>query len=333
MSSRNRILIIAVVFIAVAVLQKIFIPFDAQAVAASVVVPPELVFVVGGFQITNTLLTTWIAMILLIVLFYAGTRKMSLVPGGVQNAVEFAIEAILNLCESVAGDRAKKFFPIVATIFMFVVVVNLLGLIPGFGPIGTVTMNNNPLPKSLVVFDIPQVFAAQPGEGEGAAELAPFVRSPSSDVNFPLALALISVTLTQVFGVQALGLLGYLSKFFNFARVGKFLGGLVRGKPVMGDLAFGLIDVFVGLVELVSEFAKIIAFTFRLFGNIFAGEVLLLIMSFLFLALPLIFYGLEVFVGSIQGFVFAILTLAFMSIATTPHSGEEHQPAKSSATH
>jgi F-type H+-transporting ATPase subunit a len=127
-------------------------------------------------------------------------------------------------------------------------------------------------------------------------------------------------------------LLGYLSKFFNFARVGKFFGGLVRGKPQMGDLAFGLIDVFVGLVELVSEVAKIIAFTFRLFGNIFAGEVLLLIMSFLFLALPLIFYGLEVFVGGIQGFVFAILTLAFMSIATTPHGGEEHQPSKSSAT-
>jgi len=258
---------------------------------------------------------------------------MSLVPSGVQNVVEFIIETILNLCESVAGDRARKFFPVVATIFLFVVTANLLGLIPGFGPIGTVTLGGNATPaKSIVVFDIPQVFAAQPGGGETVAELAPFVRSPSSDINFPLALAIISVTLTQVFGVQALGFLGYFGKFFNFVRLGKFFGGLVRGKPQMGDLAFGLIDVFVGLVELISEVSKYISFTFRLFGNIFAGEVLLLIMSFLFLALPLIFYGLEVFVGGVQAFVFGILTLAFMSIATTPHGGGEHHETKSPAT-
>jgi F-type H+-transporting ATPase subunit a len=324
MSNRTKVLLIAVVFIVVAIAQKIFIPFDAQAVSASVVVPPELMFAVGGFEITNTLLTAWIAMILLIVFTLLATRKMSLVPSGAQNVLETLIEAIVGLCESVAGERGKKFFPIVATIFLFVVASNLLGLIPGFGPIGTITLEKHEPAKSLLVFDIPPIFSPQHEEESAVPGLAPFFRSPSSDINFPLALALISVLLTQVFGVQALGVLGYAGKFFNFKRVGLFFAGLFRGKFKTGDLLYGLLDVFVGLVELISEVAKIVSFTFRLFGNIFAGEVMLLIMSFLFLALPLIFYGLEVFVGVIQAFVFGILTLAFMSIATTPHAGEEH---------
>ena len=324
MSSRNKILLIGVLFVAVAIAQKILIPFDAQAVAASVVVPPELLFVGGGFEITNTLLTSWIAMILLIVFVFLATRQMNLVPSGAQNLLETLIEAILGLCESVAGERGKKFFPIVATIFLFVIASNLLGLIPGFGPIGTVTLEHKEPAKSLLVFDIPPIFAPQHEEEGAVPGLAPFVRSPSTDINFPLALALISVTLTQIFGVQALGLVGYVGKFFNFKRVGTFFGGLLRGKAKLGDLLFGFLDVFVGLVELISELSKVISFTFRLFGNIFAGVVMLLIMSFLFLAFPLLFYAFEVFVGGVQAFVFGILTLAFMSIATTPHSAEEH---------
>jgi F-type H+-transporting ATPase subunit a len=326
MSRRNTILLVAFLFVALAVLQKLFIPFDTEAVVASVIVPPEYIFVVGGFPITNTLITSWIAMIILIVVSYRATHHMDLVPSGVQNVMEMLIEAILGFCENVAGPRGVKFFPVVATIFLFVVAANLVGLIPGFGPIGTVTIKpGERAPKSVQVYDIPPIFAPQPEEaGNGIPELAPFVRSPSTDVNFPLALALISVTLTQVFGVQALGFFGYFSKFFNFKRLFVYVAGLVRGKAKTNDLVFGLLDIFIGLVELVSELGKVISFTFRLFGNIFAGEVMLLIMSFLFLAFPLIFYGLEVFVGGIQAFVFGILTLAFMTIATTPHMGEEH---------
>lgn len=325
MSRRNQLLLIALLFLVVAVAQKIFLPFDAQAVAASIAVKPENIFQVGDFMITNTLLTAWIAMILLILIATAATRKMTLIPSGLQNGMEMLIETIMGLCLSVAGERGKKFFPIVATIFLFVVISNLLGLVPGFGPIGTIQLaENQPSPKGLVTFDIPQVFAHQDEEPGTAPILAPFVRSPSTDVNFPLSIALISVILTQIFGMQALGVLGYWGKFFNFKRFFSYFGGLARGKGKIGDLMMGLLDIFIGLVEFISEIAKIVAFTFRLFGNIFAGEVMLIIMSFLFLALPLIFYGLEVFVGVIQGFVFGILTLAFMSIATTPHTAEEH---------
>lgn len=325
MSRRNKILFIAVAFIALGVLQKLLLSFDTEAVSASVAVKPEIMFVVGGFEITNTLLTAWLAMLVLTLLAFFATRRMSLVPSGLQNAIEWAIEAILNLCESVAGSRARKFFPVVATIFLFIVVSNLLGLIPGFGPIGTITLEEGqPPPKGLITFDSPMIFAANEKEEGRPPLLAPFVRAPSTDVNFPLAFALISVLLTQFYGMQALGILGYWGKFFNFKRLGAFFFGLVRGKAKTSDLLYGLLDVFVGLIEFISEMGKILSFTFRLFGNIFAGEVLLLIMSFLFLALPLVFYGLEVFVGVIQGFVFGVLTLAFMTIATTPHAGEEH---------
>ncbi len=326
MSRRNKILLIALVFILVAILQKLFLPFDPEAVSASVAVKPEVMFVVGGFEITNTLLITWVAMLILILLGFFATRNMQFVPGGLQNAMEFAIEGIATLCENVAGgERATKFFPIVATIFLFVVISNLLGLVPGFGPIGTITLpEGHAAPKSIALFGETHLFAPQAEEPGSAPVLAPFFRSPSTDINTTLAIALIAMILVQFFGIQALGFLGYFGKFFNFARLGKFLAGLFQGKAKGSDLAFGFLDVFIGLIEFISEIAKIFAFTFRLFGNIFAGEVVLLIMSFLFLALPLVFYGFEVFVGFIQGFVFAVLTLAFMTIATTSHGGEAH---------
>lgn len=324
MSRRNKILLISLLFVALAIVQKLFFTFDAEAVRASVAVKPEILFEAGSFEITNTLLTSWLAILILALFAFLATRNMSLAPSGLQNALEMIVEAILGLCESVAGPRGRKFFPIVATIFLFVLVSNLLGLIPGFGPIGTITLKGGDPPKGLITYEAPSVFAANEEEEGRPPVLAPFVRSPSTDINFPLALALISVGLTQIFGMQALGLFGYWGKFFNFKRLGLFFVGLLRGKAKVGDLLYGLLDIFIGLVEFVSEVGKIVSFTFRLFGNIFAGEVMLLIMSFLFLAFPLIFYGLEVFVGVIQGFVFAILTLAFMSIATTPHAGEEH---------
>jgi F-type H+-transporting ATPase subunit a len=326
MSGRNKILLIALAFVVIAVLQKIFLPFDAEAVSASVAVKPEVMFVVGGFELTNTILMTWVAMLILVVVFFFGTRNMQFLPGGLQNAVEYAIEGIAGLCDSVAGaERGKKFFAIVATIFLFVTVSNLIGLIPGFGPIGTITLGHDAkAPKSIALVGDAVGFVAQEEEPGIAPVLAPFFRSPSTDINTTLGIALIAWIMIQFFGFKMLGIGGYLGKFFNFKRLGKFLGGLFTGKAQGADLGFGVLDLFIGLIELVSEIAKIFAFTFRLFGNIFAGEVVLLIMSFLFLALPLVFYGFEVFVGFIQGFVFAVLTLAFMTIATTGHGSEEH---------
>jgi F-type H+-transporting ATPase subunit a len=126
--------------------------------------------------------------------------------------------------------------------------------------------------------------------------------------------------MTQVYGMQKQGM-RYWTRFFSFGRLLK------------GDIGMGLIDVFVGIVELISEIGKIISFTFRLFGNIFAGEIILLIMAFLFLLLPFPFYGFEFFVAFIQAFVFAVLTMAFMRIATAEHGGESHGDAQGAEAH
>ncbi len=301
--------------------------FSTQAVTASVAVAPEVLFTLGGLQVTNTLLTTWVVMILLTLFAFASTRKMALIPSGLQNVMELVIEMIYGLTESVAGKRSKKFFPIVATIFLFVLFSNFIGLLPGAGPIGLIKVTaENPAPQGITTFDLGQSASEPPvaAASEEGSVLAPFVRSPSTDINTSLALALISVILTQIFGMQAVGILKYWTKFFNFEQIGQFFGTLFKGKPNFGLLFYGLLFFFIGLLEFISEVVKIISFTFRLFGNIFAGEVVLLIMAFLFFALPFPFYGLEMFVGFMQAFVFFILTLVFMTIATTAHGAEEH---------
>lgn len=308
---------------------------ESAAVTASVAVQPEVLFEIGVFQVSNTLFTTWVVMILILLFTYFGARKLSMVPGTAQNLLELVIEMWDGLGQSIAGERGRKFFPIVTTIFIFVLFSNLLGLVPGFGPIGIIAVDaKHPAPQGVLTFDLPheleEFFGPKHGAAEHAGVLAPFVRSPSTDINMTLSLALISVIMTQVFGMQALGAVRYwFARFFLFSKIGKFFSSLLKGKPQFGLLAFGFIDVFVGLLELFSEMVKVISFTFRLFGNIFAGEVVLLIMAFLsstfiFFGFPFPFYALEVFVGFMQAFVFAILTLVFMTIATSSHGAEEH---------
>lgn len=321
------LIIIAILFVPGLVLPR----FGTGAVTASVSVRPEVLFTLGGIEISNTLLTSWIVVLLLVLFAYLSTRNMRMIPSGLQNVMETIVEALDGLATSVAGERGRKFFPIVATIFLFVLFSNLLGLVPGFGPIGIIPVGEHtPAPQGITTFDLPVSLAHSLGGGIAPAEgenvvLAPFFRSPSTDVNMTLALALISVLMTQVFGMQALGPIRYwFARFFMFGKLGDFVGSLFKGKPKWGLLAFGFLDVFIGILELVSEVSKILSFTFRLFGNIFAGEVVLLIMAFLFFALPFPFYALEIFVGFIQAFVFAILTLVFMTIATTAHGAEEH---------
>jgi len=246
----------------------------------------------GLVPITNSLFSTWITMLILIVVAFFSTRSMKLVPEGLQNFMELVVEAIYNMVEEVAGEKyAPTFFPLIATIFLFLIISNWMDLLT-------------------------PIFAAFGFVHNGA--LIPLFRSPSTDLNTTIALALISVAVTQVVGLRAQKL-GYIRKFINVKGFGHFLQ-VVQGKAegsAGGAFAFAFLDFFLGVVELISEFAKIISFSFRLFGNIFAGEVLLLVMpSFLATLLPLPFLGLEVFVGFIQAFIFAILTLAFMSMAT-----------------
>lgn len=301
--SRNRVIALTIVIAMIVI--GVVLPFERPPieVAAEPIPSREHPWTFFGlFPITNALLTTWLTMLFLIVFAILATRRMELVPKGLQNATEMIIEALYGLVEDVAGSRlAPSIFPLVATIFFFVLISNWLDLLtPIFAAVGFREVH------------------------EGEEVIIPLLRSPSTDLNFPLALAIISVLLTQVWGVREQGFLRYLGKFVNingFRRFVRLILGRGEGSLV-GALLQGFLDFYMGIVEFVSELAKLISFSFRLFGNIFAGEVLLLVMpSFLSMLLPLPFLGLEVFVGLIQAFIFAVLTLAFITMATIAHEG------------
>jgi F-type H+-transporting ATPase subunit a len=238
----------------------------------------EQLFSLGFFPVTNALLIGIIVSGLLMFFITRVTKHLLLVPRGLQNVIEIIFEALLNLVESVTQDKkqARQFFPLIATIFLFVLLSNWAGLLPGLGTVGVW------------------------GEHNGHHTIIPFLRSTSADLNFTLALSLITVMAVQFAGITALGIVKYGKKFL----ISPF------HKP------YG-IGTLVGVLELVSEIGKVISFTFRLFGNVFAGEVLLTVMLHLvpyFLPLPFLF--LEVFVGFIQAVVFAMLTLVFLKMAT-----------------
>ena len=247
-------------------------------------IPPtlgsETIFHIGSFDVRNTLLTSLMTLLVLaVVALVVRRKKYAMVPGGFQNLVEALVGGLFDFFDKIVGDRKKtrKFFPIVTTIFLYVIISNWMGLLPGFGSVGLWEVHN------------------------GHEVLVPIFRSTFADVNMTFALAAISVIASQVFGFSILGMKGYGGKFFV--------------NPFKNP-----IGAFVGILELISEFAKMISFTFRLYGNVFAGEVLLLVISFLvpFVA-PMPFYGLEIFVGFIQALVFAFLTLVFFKIATESH--------------
>lgn len=228
------------------------------------------------FSITNSLLTTWIVMILLLVFSLLVTRKIKMIPGKLQSIAEIIIEGLYNLFESVLHEKVNIFFSFLATIFIFIILLNWIGLMPGFGTIGIEKLE------------------------EGHKAFIPLFRAGTADLNTTLGLSLVVVLIIQYTGLKSLGL-GYLKKFFNFSNP---------------------INFYVGILELISEFSKIISFAFRLFGNIFAGEVLLTVIAFLIPVLvPLPFIGLELFVGFIQALVFSMLTTVFISVAAVK---EEH---------
>ncbi|MBN1316208.1 MAG: F0F1 ATP synthase subunit A [Anaerolineales bacterium] len=292
-----------------------------------------------GFKtgFTNTLLATLLADIVLIALAFFGTRKLragdesALIPSGMQNFLELLIEALYNMAEGILGKRTRKVFWLGATIFLFILVANWMELIPGFDSIGWL---EHPHEEGIAAYDYselgplyllkgPAIEAAEEthqeeeaGEGHHEAAgwvLVPFLRAANTDLNTTVALAVIAVVMIQVYTIQAHGFGGYLGKFLQTKSIGK-------GNPM------GIIDTIVGLLEAISEFSKIISFAFRLFGNVFAGAVLLFVMAFLIPFLfpgLMIFYGLEIFVGAIQAFVFMMLTFVFISASTAAH-GEGH---------
>jgi F-type H+-transporting ATPase subunit a len=229
----------------------------------------EHLFNVLGIPMTNGLLLTLVVSAVLIIFSLIFRSQIKMIPGKLQSVVEMGMEALLNLMNSTLGsmEAAEKYFPLIATIFLFIWLSNFLGIFPG---VGSLRFGETPL-----------------------------FRSPAADLNFTLAFAVISVIVTNIIGMASVGVFKHLSKYINFK---------------------GPIDFFIGILEMVSEFAKIISLSFRLFGNVFAGEVLMIIISYLAAyIIPLPFLFLEIFVGLIQAFIFATITLVSISLHTTAH--------------
>jgi F-type H+-transporting ATPase subunit a len=268
-------------------------------------IQPDVIFNINGFQITNTLIGTWLSVIVLIVLFYFGTRQRELIPSGLQNAVEWIVEYLLSLVQGVAGkDKGRKFFPLVATFFVFILFCNLLDVFPGVETFGWIDLTalsaaHLPPPTSIFLF------------GDYSNKIAPWIRPGTSDLNLTLAMALVSVITTQAFGFYTLGWREHLGKYFNFRALFK--------------LNFqGFIEFFVGILEIVTELSRILSFSFRLFGNVFAGSAVLAVFAFILpFAADIVFIPFELFIAFVQALIFSLLTLVFLEIATTSHEGVE----------
>lgn len=236
----------------------------------------ERIGIIGFLSITNALATTWLVMGILIAVAWYVTKNLNQIPSNTQSIAEILIEGLYNFFHSIIGDHIKQIFPVVASLFLFILTANWIGLLPGVGTIGLIE------------------------HVEGYAKFIPILRGSTTDLNMTIALAICAVFAIQFFGFQSLGT-AYAKRFFNFSNP---------------------IQFFVGILEIISDASKIISFAFRLFGNIFAGEVLLTVMAFLmpFIA-PLPFLMLELFVGFIQALVFSTLTTVFVNVAV---SHEEH---------
>ncbi len=242
---------------------------------------PEVVTTIGGFPITNSLIMTVVVSFCIMIIAWVVRSRMTMVPRGLQNVVESILEALLGLVDGVTGDRKQSITFLPIVATIFIFVI---------------FSNWSGLLPGAGTFGVHQVH-------HGESVLVSFIRSPSADLNMTLALALFVVLASQVMGMRALGVKHYLGKFFV--------------SPLRKPYGIG---TFVGILEMISEFAKIVSFSFRLFGNVFAGEVLLIVMlSLASYAVPVPFLGLEVFVGFIQALVFAMLTLVFFKMATDAH--------------
>ncbi len=252
---------------------------------------------IGNFTVTNSLLNSWLVVILLVIFAISFKNKIKTIPGKLQSILEMVVEYLLGIFDSVTGDRKKsyKFFPLIFTFFIFILLNNWVGILPGIGSIGKM------------------------GELEGHTVFIPFFRGATADLNTTLALAIIGIVASHIFGVLALGAWNYFNKFINIKAF------LEIPKKVMKDPAVLIVNpikAFIGLIEIIGEFSKMASLAFRLYGNIFAGEVLLASMSaILAFGVPIPFMFLEIIVGAVQALIFSVLVLSYFSVAV---SEEEH---------
>ncbi len=260
-------------------------------------IAPDLLYPGAPVFLTNTFILTVVSAILVAVLFLIAARRPKIVPGWFQNFVEWVFEQLLGLCEEVAGkENGRRFFPWVATLFLLILFSNWWEIIPFVETIGSKSTEN---PGCANV--------AQQGiflTGQFSSCFTPWLRPPTTDLNLTVVLSILTVVLTQFYGFRVLGWR---------LQVGRYL-----------TLKDGPIGLVVGILEFFLELLRVLSLSFRLFGNIFAGDVLLLVMSFISIGLGAIpFYFLEAFVGFIQAYVFAFLALLYFTLGTTAHGHEE----------
>lgn len=299
-----------------------------------------LPFLPEGIPLTNTMLSVFIASLFLFAIAFIVARSPKEIPSGLYQPIEVLVEFFWNTTESAAGKWAKAIFPFTMTIFMYVLIVNLFKLVPIHETIGYPKLAHGQGYQTVVWNGIHLLDGSHPGTPEAATaeepaaggehdeeegiwnkpepcpncEIVPTFRGAATDLNFTASLALITMVMVQVFGVRSLGL-GYFTKFINI-------------KTMISKPFFGMMDFIVGILELISEIAKVLSFSLRLFGVIFAGTLLLAILGSLTVVfVPGMLVGLELFVGMIQAYVFSALALTFMSQATVGHHGEEHAEA------
>ncbi len=254
----------------------------------------------GGFTFTNALLTSWLAVLIIIALSMILRKFLREVPNVLQNIFEIIVEGALDLCDQVTNDRAvsMKVFPIAISVFFFVLINNWLGLLPlgGFGLLE---------------------------KGKEGLAFVPFLRGGTADVNTTVALAIMAVLGANLFGIFSIGIWKIFNKYVNLKALLLIFTKIKKDKTV---IIVAPITFFVGLLELIGEFAKVASLSFRLFGNVFAGEVLLASMAALFAyILPIPFIFLEILVGVIQALIFSMLLVVYFAISATDHDHEEHE--------
>ena len=256
----------------------------------------EEIFSFLGVPVTNSLLASFIVVIifLLIGLYFSRNAESQSKP---IFFLRFIFSKLYETFEPILGSLTDRAFPIVVSLFLFILLSNWLGLLPGFG---SITYTKAPAQKHVEETTPNRINTTEESaKKEHESAPTPLLRGATADLNTTLALAILAFFTIQYYGLQEVGVVGYLSKFISFK------------SPI---------NFFTGILELVSEFSKVISFSFRLFGNIFAGEVLLAVVAFL---IPILasfpFLMLEVFVGFIQAIVFAMLTAVFINSATAKY--------------
>jgi F-type H+-transporting ATPase subunit a len=258
----------------------------------------------GTFQFTNSFLTMLLVMAFLIIVGALVARNATLVPTHGQSIFEMASEFMLGLVQSAAGDRVgRRIFPLIGSLFIFIIVSNYAGLLPG---VGTVGINEEEEEEHARIAAVAAYQEEAEEEEEHGEVLVPFLRSPSADLNMTLAMSTFVVVIVQIAGIMAHG-----------------VGGRIKH---MAD------PWWIFPLEVIGEIARIVSLAFRLFGNIFAGEVLVAVMIafgaatfFVLTPFTTVFLYLEVLFGFVQALVFSLLSLIYLALATGGgHSDEAH---------